>query len=95
LAGKLEGRVVSISSRGAAITDIHTDRLSDVPTDESVSITCEGHTTVRLFQPQHNEAPMTLIAILGESGFLEISLVGDDVQKFLGIGPGSPVLVEW
>jgi S-adenosylmethionine hydrolase len=95
LSGKIEGRVVSISEAGVAITDVPIDRLSDVPMDESVSITCEGHTTLRLFYPRHNEPDMTFLAMLGESGFLEICLVGDNVEKFLGIRRGSHVLIIW
>jgi hypothetical protein len=87
--------VVSISSQGAAVTDIPVDRLQTVPTDDSVSICCEGHATARLFPSDHDEPEMTFLAVLGESGFLELALVGDSVATFLGIRPGSQVSVNW
>ena len=93
--GKLEGQVVSISDTGAAITDISLDRLNGIPTDDSVSVSCEGHTTYRLFSCDDEQAAMTFVAIQGTSGFLELCLVGDSVQAFLGIGPGSSVAVKW
>ncbi|MFC1759452.1 adenosylmethionine-8-amino-7-oxononanoate aminotransferase [Planctomycetota bacterium] len=95
MAGQIEGTVVSISDDGIAITDISIDRLSGVPTDESVAIQCEGHTTQHIFPVEHGQPEMTLIAAQGQSGFLEISLVGDSVATFLGIKTGSDVTVTW
>ena len=92
---KLEGKVTNVSESGTAVTDISLDQLTDVPTDDSVSITCEGHTTVRIFPEDHGQPEMTFIAARGKSGYLEISLVGDSVSTFLGIGPGSSVVVKW
>ena len=95
MAGQIEGTVVSISDEGIAITDISVDQLADVPTDDSVAIQCEGHTTQQIFPVEHGQAEMTLIAAQGKSGFLEISLVGDSVATFLGIKTGSDVKVTW
>jgi hypothetical protein len=95
LASKIQGKVVSISDRGAAITDISVDRLVGVPRDEQVSIRCEGHITACLFPADHTEPHMTFLAVLGNSGFLELALVGDSVASFLGICPGSVVTVNW
>ena len=96
MAGKIQGTVVSISDEGIAITDIAVDQLADVPAeDDSVSISCEGHTTQKIFPVEHGQAEMTFIAAQGKSGFLEISLVGDSVATFLGIKAGSDVTVKW
>jgi S-adenosylmethionine hydrolase len=95
LAGKIQGKVVSISDRGDAITDIAVDRLHGIPTDESVSIHCEGHATSCIFPADHDQPEMTFLAVQGTSGFLELSLVGDSVKAFLGIGPGSQVMIKW
>lgn len=95
MAGHLSGSVVSISDEGVAVTDISVDQLSEVPTDDSVSITCEGHTTQQIFPVEHGQADMTFIAAQGTSGYLEISLVGDSVATFLGIKVGSDVEVKW
>ena len=38
---------------------------------------------------------MTLVAMIGPQGYLELALVGDDAHRFLGIQPGAEVAVEW
>jgi S-adenosylmethionine hydrolase len=38
---------------------------------------------------------MTLIALVGSSGHLEIAIVGDSAAIMLGVKPGTPVTVEW
>ena len=95
MAGKLEGKVVSISEQGTAVTDISVDRLQGIPHDETVAVSSEGHTTVRIFPNDHQQPEMTFLAFQGDSGTLELSLVGDDISKFLGISPGSEVTVKW
>ena len=95
MAGKIKGKVVAISARGDAITDISSDQLRDVPSDEQVGIQCEGHVTSCIFPANHGQPEMTFLACIGDSGFLELSLVGDSVNTFLGIHADSPVTVKW
>ncbi len=95
MADRIQGRVVSITDAGAAITDIPLDRLKDVPRDESVAIECEGHRTLRLFDQEHGQPAMTFLALLGPSGFLELHLTEDSVATFLGITLGSEVTIRW
>ncbi len=95
LAGKIQGKVVAISSQGDAVTDISSEQLRNVPTNEQVSIQCEGHVTSCIFPAEHGQPEMTFLARIGESGFLELSLVGDSVNTFLGIHAESPVTVKW
>jgi hypothetical protein len=95
LARSIEGRVVEISESGDAITDVEAGRLADVPTDERVTVACEGHVTTCLFPADHQQPAMTFLAVLGDDGFLKLQLVGDNVSAFLGIRPGSQVTVRW
>jgi S-adenosylmethionine hydrolase len=95
LASKIQGKVVAVSDGGDAITDIANDQLAGVPTDDQVSIHCEGHVTSRIFPAEHGQPEMTFLAVRGRSGYLELTLVGDSVQAFLGIGPGSDVTLKW
>ncbi|MCA9147851.1 MAG: hypothetical protein KDA92_01065 [Planctomycetales bacterium] len=95
LAGKIKGKVVAISSAGDAVTDISCEQLRDVPRDEQVSIQCEGHMTSCIFPADHGQPEMTFLARIGETGFLELSLVGDSVNTFLCIRPESVVTVKW
>ena len=95
LAGKIQGHVVAISESGDAITEIQVDRLRDVPTDERVSISCDGHQTSCLFPADHQQPPMTFLAVLGTDGYLQLRLVGDSASAFLGFRPGSQVTIRW
>ena len=95
MAGSLDGKVVSISQNGNPVTDISADRLRGVPTDDRVSVTCDDHTTSGIFPLEHGQPEMTQLAMLGESGHLELSIVGERASDFLGIRPGASVVVRW
>jgi S-adenosylmethionine hydrolase len=95
VAGKIEGQVVSISESGNLVTDIAHERLRGVPRDQTVTITCDEHQTVGIFPADHPEEPCTLMAILGPSGALEITIVGDSAKIMLGVAIGEKVVVKW
>ena len=92
---KLKGEVVSITDAGDLVTDISVTDLVAVPHDEQVCIRCDGHATSGIFLADHDQPEMTFIAVEGESGFLELALVGDDASRFLGIKLGANVSLEW
>ena len=92
---KLTGQVVSVSESGDCVTDIEVSGLTDVPRDQGVSIKCEGHMTAGIFPLEHGQPEMTFIALEGGSGCVELSLVGDDASRFLGIKVGSSVVLSW
>jgi S-adenosylmethionine hydrolase len=92
---KIEGKVVSISESGNLITDISCAALAEAPRDGSVSIRCDEHETVGLFTTGHNEPEMSFLALLGEGGFLELTIVGDSAKMMLGVRPGERVSVQW
>ena len=93
--GKIDGTVVSITEAGNLVTDITAERLRGVPTDERVSITCDGHETNGLFTLEHNEPESTFLALIGASGNLELAIVGDSARVMLGIGVGDKFVVRW
>jgi S-adenosyl-L-methionine hydrolase (adenosine-forming) len=93
--GKIEGKVVSYSEEGNLVTDIPVERLRSAPRDPSLTVTCDEHQTVGLFEPGHNEPDMTLLALLAASGFLELVIVGDSAKIMLGVRVGQPVIVQW
>ena len=95
MAGSLEGKVVSISQDGNLVTDIPAASLRGVPTDDRVSVTCDGHITNGVFPIEHNQPAMTLLAMLGDSGHLELAIVGERASDFLGIRPGASIVVRW
>ena len=95
MAERIEGSVASINDAGDLITDIALDQLAKAPTDERVTITCDGHVTSCLLPADHQQEQLTFIALKGNSGFLELSLVGEDASKFLGVRAGAAVMVQW
>lgn len=92
---KVEGKVVAISPAGNLVTDISDDRLRGAPRDERLSITCDEHVTGGLFPPDHEQPPMTFVAVLAPGGMLELSIVGDSAEMMLGIRVGERVIVAW
>ena len=95
MAGKIEGKVVAYGESGNLVTDIANDRLRSAPTDQTVSIACDEHETVGIFSADHPEEPCTLMAILGPSGCLELTIVGDSAKIMLGVALGEKVVVKW
>jgi S-adenosylmethionine hydrolase len=94
-AKKIEGSVQSIDSFGNLITDITADKLADVPRDEQVVIFCDDHQTHGIFNAYADQPEMTLIALVGSSGQLELAIVGDSAAAMLGIVVGTPVSITW
>lgn len=93
--GKVKGKVVSIGESGNLITDIPADQLTDAPRDERLTVSCDEHVTQGLFGLDHGEPPMTLLALVGASGCLELCIVEDSAAIMLGVRPGETVVVEW
>jgi len=93
--GKIEGTVVSIDESGNLVSDITAAQLEGTPRGEQVSVTCDEHVTLGIFDADHQQPEMTLIALIGESGSLELSIVGDSAKIMLGIAVGEKVLLQW
>lgn len=95
MAGKIEGKIVAYGESGNLVTDIANDRLQGAPHDQTVAISCDEHETVGIFAADHPEEPCTLMAILGPSGCLELTIVGDSAKIMLGVALGEKVVVKW
>lgn len=93
--GKIEGTIVSFSSDGNLVSDIPNATLDAAPRNESVIIACDDHETMGLYEPTHGQPDMTLLAILGTSGFLELTIVADSAKIMLGVKRGTPIVVKW
>lgn len=93
--GRIEGSVVAITPEGDLVTSITSEQLRSVPRDPSVLISCGEHETVGIFPPDHQEAPMTFLAILKEGGPLNLVIVGDSAKMMLGISVGEQITVKW
>jgi S-adenosylmethionine hydrolase len=95
LPNKIEGRVRSIDSFGNLVTDITSAMLEGAPTDERTQIHCDEHETQGIFRTYSDQPEMTLMALVGSSGFLELAIVGDSAALMLGVGVGTPVTIQW
>jgi hypothetical protein len=93
--GRIDGSIQSIDSFGNLVTDITEDMLGDAPRDETVTIRCDEHETQGIFAAYGEQPPMTLIALVGSSGFLEMAIVDDSAKIMLGVAAGTPVTVTW
>ncbi len=94
-AKKIEGTVQSIDSFGNLITDIPADALASAPRGEEVTILCDDHETHGIFNTYGDQPEMTLIALVGSSGKLELAIVGESAAIMLGVTVGTPVTVSW
>lgn len=95
LAEKITGSVTSIGRDGRLVTDVEVDRVSGAPADEAVSIKFGGHETFGLYAAKHDQPESTMVASLGEGGFVEIEIVGMNLSEMLGIGEGAPIEITW
>jgi S-adenosyl-L-methionine hydrolase (adenosine-forming) len=95
VANKLTGEVIEIDSFGNLVTNITREMLIGVPTGESVTITCDEHTTQGIFRTYSDQPAMTLIALVGSGDRLELAIVGDSAAIMLGIAVGTPIQITW
>lgn len=94
-AGKITGTVQAIDSFGNLVTDITSVALADVPRGETTTVTCDEHETCGIWNTYGDQPEMTLIALVGSSGHLELAIVGESAAMMLGIKAGTPVVVKW
>jgi len=94
-AGTIDGTVVSVNGSGDLVTDIANECLADIPHDESVTVKFGPHETICILPSDHGEPDATMVASLGETGFLQIEIVGISLSDMLGIQPGVAVSVTW
>jgi S-adenosylmethionine hydrolase len=94
-ANRIEGSVQSIDSFGNLITDIEGSALAEVPRGEETAVFCDDHETRGIFNAYADQPQMTLIALVGSSGKLELAIVGDNAAIMLGVAVGTPVTITW
>lgn len=95
MANHIDGEVIEVDSFGNLITNITRDMLRGVPTDESVTVTCDEHETQGIFSVYNDQPAMTLLALIGSSDRLELAIVNDSATIMLGVKAGAPVRVSW
>ncbi len=77
------------------ISNITADQLTDIPRGEEVTVECDEHETQGIFTTYSDQPEMTLIALVGSSGKLEMAIVGESAAIMLGVRKGTPIVVRW
>lgn len=95
MANKVQGQVVEVSESGDLLTDITLTMLDGAPHDERLKILIDEHETVGLFQEEHGQPSLTLIAVLGADQRLRLHLVDESASMMLGISRGAAVTASW
>jgi S-adenosylmethionine hydrolase len=93
---RIQGKVVEVSSNGDLVTDITPKQWQDIPrsTDTRVLVDQE-HETVGIFDGNHEQPAMTLIAIAHGEEPLRLHLVDDSAAMMLGVRSGASVEIRW
>jgi hypothetical protein len=92
---KIRGEVMSIDSFGNLITNILYDHLAGMPDDSRACIACGIFETSGIYQNYRGQAPGTLVAAMGPSARLELSIVGGNAAERTQVSIGTPVVVAW
>ena len=94
MSNKIEGSVEKIGESGNLITGISIDAVAGLASDDSVTIKFGGHETHGVHPTDHEQPIGTLVALRGQSGFMEIEIVGISIAEMLGIKVGESVVVQ-
>jgi S-adenosylmethionine hydrolase len=95
VANHIDGEVIEVDSFGNLITNITREMLAGVPTDDTVSITCDEHQTQGIFATYSDQPAMTLVALVGSGDKLELAIVEENASIMLGVKKGAAVRVSW
>jgi S-adenosylmethionine hydrolase len=90
LDGSLVGHVLNIDNFGNLITNIRGDDLP--PLEQPIRITVSGQVITELSNT-YSEGK-GLLALIGSSGYLEVSLKGGSAHAFLGVEVGTEVRIR-
>ncbi len=92
---KIRGEVMAIDSFGNLITNILHAHLAGKPDDSRACIACGIYETFGIYQSYGGHDPGMLVALLGDSGRLELAVVGDNAAERTGVSIGTAVTVAW
>ncbi len=96
MASKIQGTVVQINSEGDLITDIAEMQLAGIDRSAETKIVVDDeHETFGLFDANHNQPALTLIAIVDPNQTLRLHLVSDSAAMMLGVRKGAKVEVRF
>ena len=88
--GGFIGEVIFRDSFGNLITNIHADHFGEIPRD-AWTVEVAGSRIVGLGLTYADRSPGSLVALVGSSGWVEVSVVNGDAARLLTAGPGTTV----
>lgn len=94
-ANEIKGSVVSFDSFGNLITDITRGMLEDARQSGQFQIRCGTQIVNELVQTYGTGLPLDLVALIGSSGLLELSVINGNAAQRLGVELGERVIVTW
>ena len=87
---------MQVNLDGDLITDIGEQQLTGVGrTTDTKIVVDDEHETYGLFDSNHHQPSMTLIAIVDPQKTLRLHLVSDSAAMMLGVTIGAKVEVRW
>ena len=95
MSNQIDGIVDSINEAGDLVTDISNESVQPLLDESEVTVKFGPHETAGIHLPDHNEPESTLIAVTGDSGRVEIGIVGMNLAEMLGISSGTKVAIRW
>lgn len=96
MSGRIEGIVVEVTSNGDLITNISPTQWKTIPRSTDTRVLIDGeHETIGLFDANHQQPSMTLIAIAENESPLRLHLVDDSAAMMLGVRSGAAVDIRW
>lgn len=96
MSGRIQGKIIEVTSHGDLVTDLRVEQFEGVGRGPETKITVdEEHETFGIFGSDHQQPPMTLVAVLDPQGSLCLHLVSDSAAMMLGVRVGAPVEVSW
>lgn len=94
--GRIQGKIVEVTAQGDLVTDLLAGQLEGVGRGPETKVTVDDeHETFGIFDSDHKQPPMTLVAVLEPSGALRLHLVDDSAAVMLGVRVGAHVEVSW
>lgn len=91
----IDGHITSIDSFGNLSTNITQKMLDAIPSDATITTTCEEHQTFGIFANYADQPAQTLIALVRSGNELELAIVNGTAAEMLGVNIGDKVVITW
>lgn len=93
---RIQGKVTEVSANGDLVTDIVPSVWKEIPrSTETRVLVDDEHETIGIFEKDHQQPSMTLIAIADGDEPLRLHLVDDSATMMLGVRAGAAVEIRW